>query len=216
MTVLGRLQPDTSQPIISGTMNTQLLQNAKAATDAKRTSRVLVSAAGVVGFALLTALGAQLVIPLPGTPVPITLQTFFVLLAGITLGPRLGTASMAFYLLLGTAGYHIFASGNWGLATVLGATGGYLIGFVLAQPFLGQLARPGDHHWSNILGAILAGNAVIFGCGLIWLAIWAQSGVAETLTMGFWPHVPGLILKSALAFGVGGLTMPAARKLFRS
>ena len=98
-------------------------------------SGLAAAAAGVIGFALLTALGAAVRIPLPFTPVPITLQTLFVLLAGVTLGPRLGAASMAFYLLLGTAGYHVFAgSERCGLQTIFGPTGGYLLGFLLAQP----------------------------------------------------------------------------------
>ncbi|MHC4234292.1 MAG: biotin transporter BioY, partial [Planctomycetota bacterium] len=71
--------------------------------------RVWLQAAGVVGFALLTAVGAKIALPVPGSPVPITLQTLFVLLAGMTLGPRLGAVSMGFYVLLGMTGYHVFA-----------------------------------------------------------------------------------------------------------
>lgn len=175
---------------------------------------VWVRVAGVVGFALATAAGAQIAIPLPGTPVPVTLQTLFVLLAGITLGPRLGALSMAFYLLLGTTGYHVFAGGNWGLNTVFGATGGYLVGFVLAQPVLGTLAQPGQRTWPGLLQAVVAGNAIIFVCGLIWLAVWSRAGLQQTLQWGLWPFLPGLIAKSAVALGTGHLALTKARRLF--
>ena len=111
----------------------------------------------MVGFALARGGGAHVAIPLPGTPVPMTLQTLVVLLAGVTLGPRLGLVSVTFYLLLGTAGYHVFAAGDWGLSTIFGATGGYLVGFALAQPILGSLTRPGRHSRLRLLLALLTG-----------------------------------------------------------
>ncbi|MCP4247663.1 MAG: biotin transporter BioY, partial [bacterium] len=129
---------------------------------ARAARRVAWQAAGVVGFALLTAMGAQIAIPVPGSPVPITMQTFFVLMAGMTLGPRLGVASMAFYLLLGMTGYHVFAAAWWSPGNFLGPTGGYLIGFVLAQPIVGALARRGRGgwvRWRDLAFAAVAGNA---------------------------------------------------------
>ncbi len=180
----------------------------------ERWTRVWISVGGVVGFALLTAVGAQIAIPLPGTPVPMTLQTLFVLLAGVTLGPRLGTVSMAFYLLLGTAGYHVFALGNWGMATVFGSTGGYLIGFVLSQPVIGGLARLGPKQWRRVVAAVVVGNLIIFAAGLTWLSFWLGTGLAETLALGLWPFVPALVAKTLLAAGVGGMVLPSARRLF--
>ncbi len=179
-----------------------------------RHALVWVRAVGVVGFALATAAGACVAIPLPGTPVPLTLQTLFVLVAGVTLGPRLGTLSMAFYLLLGTAGCHVFAGGNWGLSTVFGATGGYLLGFVLAQPVLGKLARPGECLGSRLLLAVLAGNVVIFACGLTWLGLWSGAGLRQTFMWGLWPFVPGLVVKTAIALAVGHLALRRARRWF--
>jgi biotin transport system substrate-specific component len=181
-----------------------------------RHTRVGLSVAGVVAFALLTAAGAQIALPVPGTPVPITLQTFFVLLAGATLGPRLGAASMAFYVLLGTTGYHVFALGNWGLETVFAATGGYLIGFVLTQPIIGHITRPSRRDWKRALAAMLLGTGVIYATGLAWLALWAGTGLWTTLELGFWPFLPFELVKIALATGVGGLIAPSARRILAS
>ncbi len=160
-----------------------------------------------VGFALATALAAQVYIPLPNTPVPMTLQTLVVMLAGVTLGAKLGTFSMAFYVLLGTTGYHVFAAGNWGLATVAGPTGGFLIGFVLAQPVLARLSRA--RGWHNLLLALLAGQAVIFACGIGWLAAWTGGGLALAVALGLTPFVPGIVVKTAAAMALA----PIARRL---
>lgn len=174
----------------------------------------LAAVAGVVAFAALTALSAQVAIPLPHTPVPITLQTLVVVLAGITLGPRLGTASMAFYLLLGMAGYHVFALQRWGLATILGATGGYLLGFLLAQPAVGLLARPGRRAWWGVPAAALVGNTVIFACGLLWLKLWLGVDTWRALELGFWPFLPGTALKGALTVALGYALLPLRRRWF--
>lgn len=193
--------------------------------------RAFRAAAGVLTFTLLTALGAQIVIPVPGSPVPITLQTLFVLLAGVTLGPRLGLASMALYVLLGSAGVPVFAAAVWKQGVFFGPTGGYLIGFVLAQPVMGRLARqrfgnppetksgsPPDRtgflssHWPGVLLAVIAGNFVIFGTGLIWLGLWTGANLAATLAMGLWPFVAGIVFKSGLACAAGGATLPLWRR----
>lgn len=195
-------------------MRTKSLHHPAAVSAADRYTRVCVSATGIVAFALLTAVGANIAIPLPGTPVPFTLQTFFVLLAGITLGPRLGTASMAFYLLLGTTGYHVFALGCVGLPTILGSTGGYLVGFMLAQPLLGCLSRRGGQTWFVVASAVLVGEAIIFAAGLLWLSLWLRTGFWHTLALGLWPFVPGMILKTAMAAAAGRLVLPSARRIF--
>ncbi len=177
-------------------------------------SRPLAAVAGVVLFAALTAASAQVAIPLPHTPVPITLQSLVVVLAGITLGPRLGAVSMVFYLLLGMAGYHVFALQRWGLATLLGATGGYLLGFVLAQPVVGLLARPGRRAWLGVLLATLAGNVVIFACGLLWLKLWLAVDVRQALELGLWPFLPGTALKGVLTVALGCALLPLRRRWF--
>ncbi|MCH7813473.1 MAG: biotin transporter BioY [Planctomycetes bacterium] len=175
--------------------------------------RIWMQAAGVVGFALLTTAAAQIRFYLPDSPVPVTMQTLFVLLAGMTLGARLGTASMAFYLLLGACGYHVFAGPTWQAAYLIGPTGGYLLGFVLAQPVIGWLAHR-DERWTGMLAASLVGSAIIFVAGLLWLQLWTQTAVAQTLTMGLWPFIPGLAIKTAAAFAGGLALRPVSRRFF--
>jgi len=194
-------------------LSTQTAGAASARLPAVRV-HTLARLAGVLGFAMATALSAQVAIPLPHTPVPVTLQTLAVLLAGVTLGPRLGALSLALYLLLGSAGYHFFAGGHWGFQTVLGATGGYLIGFLLAQPLLGLLTRRSwpllglycgraPHRAVDLVVALLAANAVILGGGVTWLYFWSGAGLAATLSMGLWPFLPGEAAKTAAAFVLG-------------
>lgn len=169
----------------------------------------------VVAFALLTALAAQIKVPLPGTPVPMTLQTLVVLLSGLTLGPWLGSASMAFYLLLGMAGTPVFADTVGGNGMFFGATGGYLIGFLLSQPAVGLIARlrPAKSVWPTAILATFTGHAIIFACGLIWLSAWLDIGLARTLELGLWPFMIGMLLKTGLATGLGGVCAPVARWL---
>ena len=198
-------------------MNTSVAGKPIVAAD----TAVWIRVVGVFGFAIATAVSAQIAIPLPHTPVPITLQTAVVLLAGATLGARLGVASMLLYLLLGAAGFHFFALGNWGFATVLGASGGYLCGFVLAQPIVGGLTRlhhermRGHRFTSHLVVALLLGNAVIFAVGLPWLAIAMQvSTIEQTLQLGLYPFLPGLVVKTALAALAARWIVPRYRRLF--
>ncbi|MDJ0791156.1 MAG: biotin transporter BioY [Acidimicrobiia bacterium] len=166
----------------------------------------------MVGFALLTAAAAQVTIPIPGTPVPITGQTFAVLLAGAALGPWAGAGSQAIYWTLGALGLPFYsdASGGWEAAT--GATAGYLVGFIVAAWVVGALAEKGQDRnvWSAI-PAFLAGNAVIYLFGITWLlySVDAFTTVGEALAAGFTPFVVGDLVKIVLA----GLLLPAAWKL---
>lgn len=186
-------------------MNEPAVRTSQAARVAAPGSSVtLRRAAGAGLFAVLTALGAQVSVPLPGTPVPMTLQTLAVLLAGVTLGPRWGSVSMLLYLLAGSVGYHVFALGR-GEATVLfGPTGGYLAGFVLAQPVIGLLAArctglDGLRRRLALAATLLAGNATVFACGLAGLMIALGCTFRTAVVLGLLPFVPGLVLKTALA-----------------
>lgn len=171
-----------------------------------------------VGFAVLTGVAAQLRIPLPFTPVPITLQTFAVLLTGIALGARWGGASQAIYVAGGVAGAPWFAGMGAGLGTVVGPTGGYLVGFVLAAALVGHLT---DRHllarrFTVLVGVLCVANfVVIYGVGLPWLFGWLTlaSGATPTpmelLTMGLFPFVPGDLVKLLAAAVVGNAMVPA-------
>ncbi len=149
-------------------------------------------------FAALTAVSAWVALPLP--LVPITLQTFFVMLSGVVLGPYFGALSMAVYLLLGFAGLPVFAGGQSGLGTLVGPTGGYMIGFVLCPIVAGLIARarkdPGVL-WYGL--AMLAGDVVIFALGVAQLSVVLRMPLDRAIIVGLLPFVPGDILKLAVA-----------------
>ncbi len=169
-----------------------------------------VTTALVVGFALLTALAAQIVIPLPFTPVPITGQTFAVLLAGASLGATAGAASQGLYLLLGAVGLPFYAGGTSGWTVVQGATGGYLVGFIVAAWIVGALAeRRQDRVVITAIPAFLLGSVLIHVLGVPWLAASLDVPWTEAAALGSVPFIPGDLLKIVLA----GLLLPAAWKL---
>jgi biotin transport system substrate-specific component len=152
-----------------------------------------------LGAALISA-SAQLSISLPFTPVPITGQTFAVLLVGASLGAVRGGSSALLYVLIGVAGAPVYADGAHGWAQISGASGGYLVGFVLAAALTGRLAeKRWDRRFSSALGAILTGNVIIFLVGLPWLAIVLNTSLEKTLEYGLYPFIPGEILKLYLA-----------------
>lgn len=154
----------------------------------------------VIAGALLIYLTARVSIPVPGSPVPITGQTFGVLLVGGALGFRRGLIAVGLYVLLGVVGLPFFAEGNRGLSVIWGATGGYLIGFVIAGALIGRLAELGwDRHIGGALGAMLLGNVVIYAIGLPWLKVVTGMSVADTVANGLTPFLLGDALKLALA-----------------
>ncbi len=168
-------------------------------------------AALVVAGSLLIALAAQVAIPLPFTPVPVTGQTLAVLLIGALLGSRRGAMSVGLYLAEGALGLPVFAGGASGPARFLGPTGGYLLGFVAAAGVVGYLCERGwDRRVSTAALAMLIGNGVIYLFGLPWLAGFV--GIEKVLMAGLWPFIPGDLLKVALAAGL----LPAGWHLVRS
>jgi biotin transport system substrate-specific component len=154
----------------------------------------------VVVFAALTAMGAKLAVPLPGTAVPFTLQVFAVLLSGIALGPRLGASSQLLYLGAGIAGLPVFMAGG-GLAYLLGPTGGYLLAFPVAAAIAGWAAGRSRGVLPMIAGAVL-GVAFIHLAGMSWLAALGAGSV--TFRVGVLSFLPGDVLKIALAVLIGG------------
>lgn len=154
----------------------------------------------------------------PANPyVPVSLQTLSALVVGATLGFRRGISATSLYLLLGCIGLPVFAINSHGthessfrqIASVadghivLGTTGGYLIGFVLAAGLVGRLAELGwDRRLRGSIAAMVLGLVVIFGLGMIWLSIAASLDLAQTLQYGLWPFLPGEAVKLLIAAGL--------------
>lgn len=159
----------------------------------------IASLAAVVGFAALTFVGANIFIPLE--PIPVTLQTLFVLLAGAFIGRGRGAASQILYVGAGAAGAPVFAGGALGLGILAGPTGGYLLGFAVAPLVVGALI----HRTTTLRGqtlAFLAGTLVIFALGVTHLAVIHTGSVTAALRFGFLPFIPGAIIKIVAALSI--------------
>jgi biotin transport system substrate-specific component len=158
------------------------------------------SAALVVGFSLLTALAAQVVVPLPWTPVPLTGQTFAVLLTGALLGPRMGALAMLAYLAEGAVGLPFFRGGAGGAHYLLfSPTAGYLFAFPLAAYVTGLLAERGwDRRFTTAAAAMALGSLVILACGWGWLTLFYRTAT-DAFAAGVLPFLVGDAVKIALA-----------------
>lgn len=163
----------------------------------------------ILGGSLFVALCAKITIYLPFSPVPITGQTLAVLMVGALLGSRRGAACLLTYLAEGVAGLPIFAVGETsGLARLMGPTGGYLVGFVVAAYLTGLLAERGwDRRVGTTILAMLIGNSTLYVFGLRWLAVFV--GIQRALPLGLYPFVPGDLLKLAIA----AMLLPTGWKL---
>lgn len=164
----------------------------------------------VAAGAGLTGLAAQVSVPIePLSPVPVSLQTFAVLLVGAALGPWRGLASMLLYLVAGLAGVPWFAGGTHGAG---GASFGYVIGFVLAAGVVGELARRrGDRTPLRTAGTMVIGNLVVYAFGVAWLAAVTGLGPVKAVAVGVLPFLIGDAIKIVLAAGV----LPGAWALVR-
>ncbi len=169
------------------------------ATLAPRLGAVADAALVVAGTGLVAG-AAQLSVSLPFTPVPVTGQTFAVVLVGAALGTIRGVASLLLYLWLGAAGAPIYADHAHGWSELTSASGGYIVGFVLAAGLVGFLAeRRWDRRLSSSIGSMLTGNLVIYLVGLPWLAAVLHTNVETTLELGLYPFVLGDVFKLYLA-----------------
>lgn len=190
------LAPTTRMPVVTDRFSGTWTRNV-----------VLVSTA-----AAFTAACAQVAIPVAGSPVPITGQTLGVVLTAAALGPARGFAGQLLYLLLGALGVPVYADLTGGLHVVSGATGGYLVGFLPAALFIGWAARRGwDRRPVTALPVFLAGQAVIFGFGVPWLALSAGLGGEAALRAGLYPFLLGGVVKGLVAAAL----LPAAWRLVR-
>lgn len=161
---------------------------------------LLTDALLVVGGTAFVALAAQVSIKLGFTPVPLTGQTFAVLLVGAALGSTRGALSLLLYLVVGIAGVPVYADHRHGWSVFSGATGGYIVGFVVAAALTGWLAeRSWDKRFASSISAMLTGSVVIYICGVAWLHHFLGVSWSTTLEDGLYPFVPGDMLKVYLA-----------------
>ncbi|MFI7503384.1 biotin transporter BioY [Streptomyces sp. NPDC049687] len=160
----------------------------------------------VLGGAAFTGLAAQIAVPVPGSPVPVTGQTFAALLVGTSLGARRGVSALAVYALAGLAGVPWFAGGASGLSVSFG----YILGMILASAAVGALARRGaDRSMWRTAAAMLAGEAIIYAVGVPYLAYAAGIPAATAIAVGLTPFLIGDAVKAVLAMGL----LPTAWKL---
>ena len=156
-------------------------------------------AAFIMSAVFVIAALSRVTIPLQ--PVPVTGQTLGVLLAGMMLGRKRALTAIVAYLTLGLIGFPVFANGAFGLATLIGPTGGYLLGFIPAAFVMGWL---GDKGWYNkaltAVSALLIGHMIIFAMGLLWLAHF--TGWSSVLAAGLIPFLPGALAKTLIAFAM--------------
>jgi biotin transport system substrate-specific component len=158
----------------------------------------------VVGFALLTAAAAQIEIQLGFTPVPLTGQTFAVLLSGAVLGMRRGALSQLVYWMAGLTGLPFYSGGAGGWKSGTGATLGYLVGFIVAAGAIGYLAeKKQDRNFATSLPAMLLGSTLIYTCGAAWLTTYLNIGFAtgetNAIALGVAPFLVGDVIKALLA-----------------
>ena len=160
-------------------------------------STALTQASFIVGGTLFIAAMAQIAIPVPGSPVPVTGQTLAVYLIGTTYGARFGFATFATYLLAGIAGAPVFApAATVGLARLTGATGGYLIGMLVATLVLGALAdRKADQKFKTSFPVLILGSVIVFAFGLTWLHASLNLTWAQTISAGLTPFIFGEFIK---------------------
>lgn len=158
-------------------------------------------ALGVIAFALATAAGAQIAVPLPWTPVPVTFQPLFVVLAGVALGPRLGAASMVAYVTVGALGAPVFSNGAAGLGWLFGPTGGYLLVAPLAAFVAGAVAgRNGAS--VRLLAGLSLGVATMYAGGVAQLMLMTGNDVSAAIAIGAAPFWFGDVTKVLFAFAV--------------
>ena len=161
-------------------------------------------------FTCLTGLSAQIRIPLPFTPVPITGQVLVVLLSGIALGSYYGGLSQMFYVGLGTIGLPWFSAWSGGLSAISGVTGGYIIGFIPAALIIGWLSdryvSARRFHFQLLLMSI--GVIIIYACGAIQFAVVVNAGFLRAMKLAVFPFIPFDLMKAAVAAGISASILP--------
>lgn len=171
---------------------------------------VVKNSALVLGLTVFTAMCAQVAIPLPFTPVPLTLQTFAVLAGAAALGAERAVIAQVLYVVLAVAGFPVLAGAASGPDAVVGATGGYIFGFVVASFVVGRIAERGatKRVRSTVL-AYIAGTAVVYALGVSWLSFATHMSLSDALVAGMTPFLIGDAIKACAA----GISLPTLWKL---
>jgi biotin transport system substrate-specific component len=178
-----------------------------------RSLNVLKDALLVVGFNVLLILSARLSIHLWFTPIPITLQTFVVMLAGAAMGSRRGALVMLLYLAEGASGLPVFAAGGGWAYLITSPTAGYLWSYPIAAFVVGFLAERGlDRSFLTSIFAMLPGTVIIYALGVSWLAVLLHIGLDKAFALGMWPFIPGDLVKIVVA----ALLLPTAWSIVRA
>ncbi len=175
---------------------------------------ILVQGLWIVTFTVLTAIGAQ--IEIPYQPVPLTLQTFFVLLAGAILGKRNGTLSMCLYLLVGVIGLPVFSGWSFGFAKIIGPTGGYLLSFPIAAFIIGYLNQRQNNFYLSLI-TMFVGIFIIFSLGTLHLNVvyyhdWSKSISNGFLIFSLWDGVK-MVVAAAVATKINRIRMRSIQKI---
>ena len=183
------------------------MQNSVQAMAPARANRFAYRVALVVGASLFVSICARLSVPLPFTPVPLTLANFAVLVVGLTLGSRAGFAALALYLAEGAMGLPVFSpAGPGGIAQLLGPTGGYLVAYPFVAFLAGFIAERGEKSFARFAVASIAAEVLLFASGISWFAVVAHAGASQAVRFALNPFVFAEIMKVAAAAG-------SARKL---
>jgi len=178
------------------------------------TNKIICRVLGILTFVILTALGGFVRIPLPFTPVPLTLQTFFVLLSGAFLGRKLGGLSQISYIFLGVLGLPIFSAAGSGLLYLTGPTGGYLIGFIAAALFLGATVKYCKNSLFLTFAAFCIADVILLCFGVAWLKVIFGLPFKQLFVIGFLPFVAGDLLKALVASSLYLKLRPRLNEIF--
>jgi len=194
----------------------QLVEGASAGIvrQSEQPAAALMRIAKLFAFVCITTVAAQFEVPLPFTPVPVTMQTLFVVLAGVTLGARDGFHAMLAYVALGFAGAPVFAGFSAGPAILFGPTGGYLVSFPAAALVSGHVSQRLGGSRIAVFSASLCGMALILASGASYLALLAGLSFRHAVSMGILPFAAVEIVKAVVASGLSAGRTPAGEPIF--
>lgn len=167
-------------------------------------------------FTALVIVGGYISFPVPLSPVPIVLSDFFVMMAGLFLGPAWGLTAIGLFIFLGALGLPVFAGGKAGLAVLFGPTGGFIAGFLACVLVVGLISGKGKPSLIKDLAALVAGNAILYTLGVIWLKAVLNIAWGKALALGLIPFIPGMVIKIIAALGLVQALRPRFRQLIAS